>query len=93
MVLFPASVQATEHTGGLPNRSIMSTELIFIYLFIQNKVSYHDILTGLTLLLLVVVSAFDSAPSLANTEVRFKPFQGAEQQAIRNVYTEITVTA
>lgn len=29
---------------------------------------------GLTLLLVVVVSAFDSAPSLANTEVRFKPF-------------------
>lgn len=50
--------------------------------------SYHDILTGLTLLLLVVVSTFDSAPSRENTDVRFKPFRGVKQQPIRRFFTE-----
>ena len=78
MFLFLASVQTTEHTGGLPNISVMSTELNFTSES-NTKEICHNVLTGLTLLLLVVVSAFDSAPSLANTEVRFKPFQGAQQ--------------
>lgn len=41
---------------------------------IRHTENFHDELIGLTLVLLVVVSAFDSAPSLSNTDVRFKPF-------------------
>ena len=52
------------------------------------RTTNSDILAGLTLLLLVVVSAFDSAPSLANTDVRFKPFQGVKQKLLDKNYCD-----
>lgn len=46
---------------------------------------------SLTLVAFVVVSTFDSAPSLSNTDVRFNPFKKEKQKVIGGLDRDIAL--
>lgn len=74
---FVPLVQAAEHPGGLPEHAEVRSQL-------YSRLQLEVIATALTLLLLVVVSAIDSAPSLSNTEVRFKPVSEKQTVSVKH---------
>lgn len=69
---FVRSVEATEHPSRLLGTQ---THDLRTGLYLDATVCSRGQADRLTLLLLVVVSAIDSAPSRSNTEVRFRPFE------------------